>query len=272
MAYSTIPEEPADAPLLAKPKTNIKRLAGGAAVASFVLGILAATAIASAGVSRGAALSAVDSAHHIVTGNTQIKLLSDPTKCLAVENHNSAAPGNKIVMYDCNPKWAKKDEGQAFTYTAGKITYGDYCLRVQPGPEEGGVVGLWWCDDGSDEQSFTWDKAGSKHISTPYDGHHLCLDNSGATANGSPITAQDCSSKALAQQAFTLSEEPPKTPAPTSAPATLTEIPVALVDCPEDAESIANECTRADELCTCSESYGNCPTDYSSYDVPWRRP
>ena len=33
MAYSTIPEEPADAPLLAKPKTNIKRLAGGAAVA-----------------------------------------------------------------------------------------------------------------------------------------------------------------------------------------------------------------------------------------------
>jgi len=37
MAYSTIPEEPSDdAPLLAKPKTNLKRLAGGAAVASFV--------------------------------------------------------------------------------------------------------------------------------------------------------------------------------------------------------------------------------------------
>ena len=83
MAYSTIPEEPSadDAPLLAKPKTNIKRLAGGAAVASFVLGIMAATAILSAGDSRGAALSAVDSAHHVVTGNTQIKLLSDPTKC-----------------------------------------------------------------------------------------------------------------------------------------------------------------------------------------------
>ena len=64
------------------------------------------------------------------------------------------------------------------------------------------MVGLWWCDDGSDEQTFVWDKTGSKHISTPYDGHHLCLDNSGATANGSPITAQDCSSKALAQQAF----------------------------------------------------------------------
>ena len=60
---------------------------------------------------------------------------------------------------------------------------------------------------------------------------------------------------------------PPKTPAPTSAPATLTEIPVALVDCPEDAESIANECTRENELCTCSESYGNCPTDYSSYGL-----
>ena len=59
----------------------------------------------------------------------------------------------------------------------------------------------------------------------------------------------------------------------TSPPITwLTEIPVALVDCPEDAESIANECTRADELCTCSESYGNCPTDGSSYDVcaSWR--
>ncbi len=52
-----------------------------------------------------------------------------------------------------------------------------------------------------------------------------------------------------------------------SAPATLTEIPVALVDCPEDAESIANECTRENELCTCSESYGNCPTDYSSYGL-----
>jgi hypothetical protein len=60
---------------------------------------------------------------------------------------------------------------------------------------------------------------------------------------------------------------PPKTPAPTSAPATLTEIPVALVDCPEDAESIANSCTRENELCTCSESYGNCPTDYSSYGL-----
>ena len=58
------------------------------------------------------------------------------------------------------------------------------------------------------------------------------------------------------------------TPAQTSlAGAALTEIPVALVDCPEDAESIANECTRADELCTCGESYGNCPTDGSSYDV-----
>jgi len=270
MAYSTIPEEPsADDSLLPKPKTNLKRLAGGAAVASFVLGILAATAIASAGESRSAAFSAVDSAHHVITGNTQIKLLSDPTKCLAVDNHNSAAPGNKIVMYDCNKKWAKKDEGQAFTYTAGKITYGDYCLRVQPGPEEGGVVGLWWCDDGSDEQTFVWDKTGSKHISTPYNGHHLCLDNSGATANGSPITAQDCSSKALAQQAFTMSDgpAPPKTPAPTSAPATLIEIPVALVDCPEDAEDTANTCTRENELCACSESYGNCPTDYSSYDV-----
>ena len=107
MAYSTIPEEPsADDSLLPKPKTNLKRLAGGAAVASFVLGILAATAIASAGESRSAAFSAVDSAHHVITGNTQIKLLSDPTKCLAVDNHNSAAPGNKIVMYDCNPKWA----------------------------------------------------------------------------------------------------------------------------------------------------------------------
>ena len=122
MAYSTIPEEPsADDSLLPKPKTNLKRLAGGAAVASFVLGIMAATAIASAGDSRGA-FSAVDTAHHVITGNTQIKLLSDPTKCLAVDNHNSAAPGNKIVIYDCNPKWAKKDEGQAFTYTAGKIT------------------------------------------------------------------------------------------------------------------------------------------------------
>jgi len=59
------------------------------------------------------------------------------------------------------------------------------------------------------------------------------------------------------------------TPAQTSlaGAAALTEIPVALVDCPEDAESIANDCTRADELCTCSESYGNCPTDGSSYDV-----
>ena len=24
-------------------------------------------------------------------------------------------------MYDCNPKWAKKDEGQAFTYTVDMI-------------------------------------------------------------------------------------------------------------------------------------------------------
>ena len=38
MAYNTIPvEEPSSADaLLAKPKTNLKRLAGGAAVASFV--------------------------------------------------------------------------------------------------------------------------------------------------------------------------------------------------------------------------------------------
>ena len=53
MAYNTIPEEPsADDALLAKPKPNLKRLAGGAAVASFVLGIMAATAFASAGVPR----------------------------------------------------------------------------------------------------------------------------------------------------------------------------------------------------------------------------
>ena len=47
MAYNTIPvEEPsADDALLAKPKNNIKRLAGGAAVASFVTGPSRASSI-----------------------------------------------------------------------------------------------------------------------------------------------------------------------------------------------------------------------------------
>ena len=58
-AFTTIPDAPADeaAPLTAAPqsKTSIKGLVAGAAVASFVLGLMAATAVTSAAAPRAPA-------------------------------------------------------------------------------------------------------------------------------------------------------------------------------------------------------------------------
>ena len=75
-----------------------KRLAAGAAVASFVLGCLAATALESAAGLRGADLHSSKP----LPGD-QISLQGRNSKwCLAVEDHNNVQDGTKLQLYECS--------------------------------------------------------------------------------------------------------------------------------------------------------------------------
>ena len=161
-SYNAVPES--EQLLNKTPKTKSwKRIAAGAAVASFVLGCLAVTAVKSSVGLRGAT-----SLKHHKTGTMQIKLISDPSKCLAVMDHHDVGPGTELEIYDCRSDWDTHDEGQAFTYeindegNVGTIQYAGYCVSVRAKPEgmpfEGNYFHLEYCRHPGDvRQNLVWD-------------------------------------------------------------------------------------------------------------------
>ena len=94
-SYSTINADvEAEQPLINAPKRNVKALIGGAAIAAFVLGALAATAVTSSPGLRRADFSS--SSGDLV----QIADAKYNYKCMAV--HGEAKEGAKIVVEPCS--------------------------------------------------------------------------------------------------------------------------------------------------------------------------
>ena len=112
-ALNTIPDAPADeaAPLTAAPqsKTSIKGLVAGAAVASFVLGLMAATAVTSAAAPRAPA--AFSSKIH----RQQIRMTHDDNLCLTVKNPYGKY-GSSLSVDTC-----RESDSQLFNYDGDLI-------------------------------------------------------------------------------------------------------------------------------------------------------
>ena len=113
--YNTLPQttNEAEETLLQaqKPKTNLKALVGGAVAASFVLGVLAATAVSSAVAPRTASL--------VASSNTGKQIqLEGTNKCLAVQNYHSGElkEKQKVEMYECKDKADAGKNGQLWEY------------------------------------------------------------------------------------------------------------------------------------------------------------
>ncbi|CAH0376603.1 unnamed protein product [Pelagomonas calceolata] len=111
--YATLPETTAAED---QQPRRFKVLVGGAAIAAFVLGALAATATSVAAPPSATNLrsSAID----------QIRLKEDPNWCLAVENHRTVSQYSRLEIYECKPKRDAAQYGQSFkpfTNSDGKM-------------------------------------------------------------------------------------------------------------------------------------------------------
>ena len=126
-SYSTLPpsaDVQTDEPMMIK--VNAKTLIGGAAVAAFALGALAATAVAPAAPSAPAAFynrhgvpaearrEQMDRGDALNWQDIDVRFKLDGTsKCLGVEEHETATTGSKLATFDC----ATYDlAGQSFRY------------------------------------------------------------------------------------------------------------------------------------------------------------
>ena len=132
--YNTIPQTTPEAEetLLQaqKPKTNLKALVGGAVAASFVLGVLAATAVSSAVAPRTSNLVASSSNYK------QIQL-DGTNMCLAVQNyHSGIKQKQKVEMYTCKDKADAGKNGQLWEY--GSFGQDGYFIKL---------AGTNWCVD-----------------------------------------------------------------------------------------------------------------------------
>ncbi len=137
--YSTIAADvEADKPLLSRDiKVNAKTLIGGAAIAAFVLGALAATAVTSSPGLRGADF-------HSSVERVQIKTASDHTMCIAVQG-GKAEKKAKLVYEPCTTK----TPGQVFEYDEknSQIRYDGMCVDFLGGGSAtaGNNFGLYKC-------------------------------------------------------------------------------------------------------------------------------
>jgi len=111
--YATLPETTAAED---QQPRRFKVLVGGAAIAAFVLGALAATATVAAAPPSQTNLRS--------SGAEQIRLKEDPDWCLAVENHRTVSQYSRLEIDECKPNRDAAKYGQAFhpfTNNDGKL-------------------------------------------------------------------------------------------------------------------------------------------------------
>lgn len=114
-SYNTVPDADVESTLLTKTQAARpwKRLAAGAAAASFVLGMLVATATtttSSPGLHGASSLSAGAYKQIQVKGSSM---------CLGVRDHTNAGKGSKVQLFTCTtPHW-----GQEWNTDNGKLKY-----------------------------------------------------------------------------------------------------------------------------------------------------
>jgi len=221
--HATAADVESEQTLLTKaPAHPWKRLAAGAAVASFVLGCLAATAVNSAPGLRGADL-------HSSTPlpGDQISLKGRNSKwCLAVEDHNNVHEGTKLQLYECS-----HPVGQTFQVEKNKdgsmnLRYGntDFCVDALGGTKftnHGSYFGLYPCRTNGFNQELTHTKIGTLEL-TEFPGNLCMTVKNGLLAEGSHIVGAPCTGHGGLLDQFQLWDIEGSTPAPAPTPSTNT--------------------------------------------------
>ncbi len=155
------------------PKRNVKLLIGGAAVAAFVLGALAATAVTSSPGLRGADFSS--SSDDLV----QIADAKYNNKCMEVQGE--AKEGAKIVVRPC----ANGGPYQITHYNEkkGEIRFkfeGDeFCVDALGGGSfrPGGNIGLYKCKRGDKNSEWSHTSEQAITLRSKFDGKTLCMNH-----------------------------------------------------------------------------------------------
>jgi len=154
--YNTVPAD-SEAMLLAKPKTQtpLKTILGGAAVASFVLGCLAATATTGSVAPKTTsfdeqAIERQMAPQFTPTGNNYaIKSAADMTQCLDV---SGAGKGSPLAFSTCTSHAGTTMEFQRWVSEDGtfQLRHSGYCVTALRGDDadivDGDAFGLWSCD------------------------------------------------------------------------------------------------------------------------------
>lgn len=209
-ALNTIPDAPADeaAPLTAAPqsKTSIKGLVAGAAVASFILGLMAATAVTSAAAPRAPAAFSVR--------HSSVQLQTEG-RCLTARTHKEKA------FVDIKPCGYYPDS-QSWDINGDQIRLSgtSLCLDGLGGSlfntGRHDKFGLYDCKD-SVNQKFSWENGGLA-LSTPLNLKHpgvLCVETRGNDVVPAEKAKVSC-------QSWEITDGPTPAPPPTPRPATPT--------------------------------------------------
>jgi hypothetical protein len=177
-SYATIPADESAQPLVVNKQTSgLKRLVAGAALASFVLGVLAATAVQSASTPVTTSLTSADVASQLPPGDYfDVQLRSvhgrDNDVCLTLnpeEAKKAYLPGDKVPLelHRCYDKSAYK-RGQIFSFEGGVDS--PRHLTSWPGSTKLCLAtdsdSLWFtpCNDKDKEQDFSFEEVDADKV------------------------------------------------------------------------------------------------------------
>ena len=217
--HATAADVESEQTLLTKaPAHPWKRLAAGAAVASFVLGCLAATAVNAAPGLRGADL-------HSSTPlpGEQISLKGRNSKwCLAVEDHNNVHEGTKLQLYECSHPVGQTFQVEKNNDGSMNLRYGntDFCVDALGGTKftnHGSYFGLYPCRTNGFNQELTHTKIGTLEL-TEFPGNLCMTVKNGLLAEGSHIVGAPCTGHGGLLDQFQLWDIEGSTPAPAPTP------------------------------------------------------
>ena len=212
--YNTLPvsaDVEADKPLLSRDiKVNAKTLIGGAAIAAFVLGALAATAVSTTPSIRGADFHSSSSGDLV-----QIADARTNTKCMEV-----LAPykNGKIGVKPCNGK-----QSQLFHYNEhkGQIRFTNYkgeefCVDALGGGSfrAGDSIGLYKCKSGDKNSIWTTTSEQAIVLKSKFGGDTICMTQEGNSVKG----GTECSSKYGLPSTAQWNIQKPSKPAPAPTP------------------------------------------------------
>ena len=216
-SYSTINADvEAEQPLINAPKRNVKALIGGAAIAAFVLGALAATAVTSSPGLRGAAF------HSSSVERVQIKTASDHHMCMEVEGGKGLNKA-KLAYWPCTTM----TPGQVFEYDEknGQIRYDGMCVDFFGGSSAraGNDFGLYKCKKGDRNSNLIWEKNGDQTITlkSKFGGETICMTAMQIFGGTKYIKGESCGPDGVTKlQQWNLIPASTPVPPPTPSPAT----------------------------------------------------